>query len=120
MPTAPARPPVAITAGVVAAVVIGFLAAWVDLHSVEVLPSVTLVVAGGIVLGFALPRYAPALGAIVGTAIPTAHILARILHYPVPYPVVLPFTFLAVVLGIIAGLIGGKIRPVLDALMKKP
>jgi len=109
-----------VAAGAAAAVLIGCLAAWVDLHTVEVLPSVALIASGGIVLGFAFPRYGWGLGAIVGGAIPIAHILARMLHYPVPYPVVLPTTLLAVGVGLVAGLIGAKIRPVLDRLMQAP
>jgi hypothetical protein len=104
---------------VVAATLVGVLAAWVDLHNTEVAPAIVLIVSGGIVLGFIDPRHAWVLGAIIGGAIPTAHILARILSYPVPYPVELPFTFLAVVVGVIAALIGAKIRPVLDDMLSR-
>jgi len=104
---------------VAAAVVIGALAAWVDLHNTEVQPSLVLIVAGGIVLGFADPRSAWVAGVIIGGAIPTAHIAARITGYPVPYPVELPFTFLAVIVAVVAALIGAKIRPTLDEMLKR-
>ena len=104
---------------VAAAVLIGVLAVWVDLHSLEVQPAIAILVAGGIVLGFAAPRYAWGIGVIIGGAIPVGHIVARIVNYPVPYPVELPFTFLALVPAVIGALTGAKIRPTLDGMMKR-
>ena len=104
---------------VAAAVLVGVLAAWVDLHSIEVQPAIVLIVAGGIVLGFADPASAWVAGLIIGGAIPTAHIVARIIAYPVPYPVELPFTFLAILVAVVAALVGAKIRPTLDRMLKR-
>ncbi len=97
-----------------AALLLGIVAGWVDLHNDEVQAGVLVIVVAAGLLGMWAPRLALLTGVIVGLGVPIAHLYARLTGYQLPYQMGhYAESFIALIPGVLAAGIGAAVRRVL-------
>ena len=94
-----------------AALLFGLVAGWVDVHNDEVQAAVLVIVCGAGALGLTAPRLALVSGALVGLGVPIVHAVVRLQHYALPLAMDGYWeSFIALLPGLIAASIGALVR----------